>query len=177
MSFTTPDNPAVGGYITAAQGQIWVDDLIALWTQPFARKTATESVTSSATLQNDDALSVSVAASTTYEVELVVLYDGATAGDLKVGFTAPAAASFEGIAVGLAVAATTSGDDTTAYVALGTSNAFGALGTGTTTAGRISGVLTTSGAGTFQMQWAQQASSGTATRVFANSYLSLTRRA
>lgn len=173
--WSTPPTWSVGEDITAADLQIMSDDLNALWTQPFARKTATESVTSSTTLQNDDALSVAVAASTTYHVECVLLYDGATAGDLKVGFTAPASASFEGIAVGPSPTAASSADDVTAYVVLGTANNFGALGTGTTTALKINGVITTSGSGTLQLQWAQVASSGTATRVFANSYLMLRR--
>ena len=162
-TFVTDDVP------TAAQVNDWFVNV------NYARKTATEPVTSSTTLQDDDALAVAVAASAEYLVELVMLYDGATAGDIKVGFTAPASAALEGIGIGLDPTASSSANDVTAYVVLGSANNFGALGTGTTSALKISGVLTTSGAGTLTVQWAQVASSVTATRVFANSYLSLTR--
>ena len=144
--------------------------------QLYATKTATESVTNSTTLQNDDELFVTLEASTTYQVDLVMLYDGAAAGDFKVGFTGPTAATLQGVVVGITPAGATSGDDVTAYAVLGTANNFGAVGTGTTLGMHFSGLLRTSTTvGALTVQWAQITASATATRVFADSYLALRR--
>ena len=141
-----------------------------------AYKTATESVTSSTTLQDDDDLHVTVDASTVYDVSLVMFYDAATAGDIKVGFTYPASATGTFIATGIDPAGSSSAGDVTASADIATAFNFGGIGTGTTVAAHIKGLLTVAGtAGTLQVQWAQVSSSGTATRVFADSYLTLRR--
>ena len=176
VAWSTPPTWSVGEDITAADLQIMSDDLNALWTQPFARKTATESVTSSTTLQNDDELLVSVEANTTYVMELFMAYDGATGGDIKIGFTVPASTTGRLIAAGLTSTAAAYSDDQTSTGTLATVYSFGAVGTGTDAGVLLKGVVVTAGtAGTLQVQWAQLASSGTATRVFSSSYLALRR--
>src|SRR6266508_5877052 len=139
----------------------------------FVRKAASESVTSSAVLQNDDQLFLAVEANTVYFVEGLILYDGATAGDMKVAWTLPAGATFRyrhtGPATGMAG---TSGDIDYREINEGDTLGLGAAGAGTTLVLVVQGVLSIGAtAGTFRLQWAQFASSGTATRVFAGSLL------
>lgn len=62
----------------------------------FARKTADEQVTSSTTLQDDNHLTLSVAANSVYTFELMLMASTAASditGDIKVGFTFPSAAT------------------------------------------------------------------------------------
>jgi hypothetical protein len=144
-------------------------------TDLFARKTATESVTSSTTLQDDDELFVTVEANSVYTVEALILYDGATTGDFKFNFDGPAGATFTFSAMLPPTSATSA-------TAPGTTNfsqfddtqtlALGAVGAGTPLAIPITGILIVGGtAGTFKLTWAQQASDVTATRVFAPSFI------
>lgn len=144
-----------------------------------AVKTATESVTSSTTLQNDDELLLSVLANTTYFVFGLLFYDGATAGDFKFSWTGPSGYAFDFSAPILGTGTTSAVVDggatntlnMTAFTEADTVGA-GAAGAGTTIAITITGVLIVGGtAGTFQLQWAQFGSSATATRVFAPSCL------
>ena len=144
-----------------------------------AVKTATESVTSSTTLQNDDELLLAVLANTTYFVFGLLFYDGATAGDFKFAWTGPSGYSFDYSAPVLATGTTSAIVDGGATNTLNMSAfqetdifSVGAAGAGNTIAITITGVLIIGGtAGTLQLQWAQVASSATATRVFAPSCL------
>lgn len=137
-------------------------------------KTADESVTSSTTLQNDDALFLELAANTTYQVILQLAYNGGTQGssDLKLAWSAPSGAT----ARFAAFWRDTSGanhqgvTDLTTVSALGTngtSNDYSLLLTGT--------IITGSAGGTLQVQWAQNTSSATPTTVRANSSLTATQ--
>ena len=143
----------------------------------FARKTTDESVTSSTTLQNDDALSVSVLASCTYEVKLFLVYDAATSGDLKFGFTGPAFATFDWVQGGLLNTA----DASFGSFAMDFKNATATAivtgaGAGTKLIAMPEGLLVVSTtAGSFGLQWAQGTSSATATHVFAGSWMRLRR--
>lgn len=178
MAFVTPRAWATNDDITASRLNDISSSLTALWTQPFAYKTSTEPVTASTTLQNDDDLHVSVAASTVYEVTLVLFYDGDAAGDLKIGWTYPASTTgtFAAMALGSTAAAST--DDYTAAFDIASTANIGAIATGTTTTAVVKGlIVVASTAGTLTLQWSQLASNGTATRLFKDSYLSLVRRA
>lgn len=142
----------------------------------FARKTGTEPITSNTTLQNDDHLFVSVAASTVYEMSMMLKYDGAAAGDLKIGWSAPAGATLDFTAAALGAAAALYTDDQTFVGDLASTPTFGALGASTNCGLLAHGLLAVGGtAGTFRLTWAQGTSSGTATRLFAGSYLCLRR--
>lgn len=144
----------------------------------FARKSSTESVTSSTTLQDDDDLSVAVLANGVYVVECHVFYDAATAGDLKLGWSYPAAATGTFTALGLSPspAPPSSSDDVTATADIATAFNLGGAGTGTTLSAFIKGLLVVSStAGNFRVQWSQVSSTGTATRLFSPSYLLLRR--
>lgn len=156
----------------ATVGQVLTADFVNQWLVPLAAyRTSTQSVTSSTTLVNDNALSVSVAANAVYLVELGLYYDGDTAGDLKTGWTTPAGATIsDALALGLSTTAAASTDDFTS----GSSSvpSFGALGAGVRCAALFKYLLTTAGtSGTLQFQWAQNTSSATATIMHAGSYL------
>jgi len=143
----------------------------------FKRKAVDESVTSSVTLQNDDDLVAAVVASATYLVEWDLRIDGATAGDFKYAWTGPAGATMRWVSLGHAVGDTTNVAQTTTDVAaIGTTVSHGTLGTGVSSHVHGSGILIVSTtAGSLQLQWAQDTSSGTATKALINSWL-LARR-
>lgn len=158
----------VGDVVTASRINIWFINTL------FAQKTATESVTSSTTLQDDDHLFVAVEANAVYEIALILSYDAGGAGDLKTSMTVPAGASLVGVASGINSPGTLITDDfVSAWT--GVMNP-GGLGAGTTAAMSAQGLLTVAGtAGDVRLQWAQLVSSSTATRLFAGSYLLLRR--
>jgi hypothetical protein len=177
MAWSVPRTWAVSDDITAARLQAISDDLNVLGNPPLAIKTATESVTSSTTLQDDDELTVTVEASTLYRFEMVLLYDGNQSGDLRFAFVAPSGTvqgAVHRLVTGATLAAASElsmgGGDLTTAVAAGT------LGTGTTTALYAFGIAAIGvTGGSLKLQWAQNTSSASATRVLANSYL-LTQR-
>lgn len=142
------------------------------WFTPLAAyKAADQSVTSSTVLVNDNALSLSLLASATYRFDLFLNYEGGTQGssDLKFQLTLPTGATCRFWMGRKDTAGTNTssflGSQATAY-ALGTSGA-GVL-TGMYARGTVSMSTT---AGTFQLQWAQNTSNGTATIVHASSEL------
>lgn len=143
-------------------------------------KSADESVTSSTVLQDDDELLVAVVANAVYMVEATVFVTGATAGDVKVTFALPASAT--GV-IGLAgqILAGASSDDwhrmntVIDFVTPDFMN-FGVISTTQPQPVTVAGsIFTGASAGTLQMQWAQNASSGTATVVKKGSWLRVTR--
>lgn len=142
----------------------------------YARKLSTESVTSNTTLQNDDALVVAVDANAVYVLTCMVKYDGAAAGDIKIGWSVPAGCELDFVAQALATTAALYTDDQNFTGEESSVATFGALGTGTVAAIQMTGLVVVGGtAGNVQFQWAQGTSSATATRVFANSFLDLRR--
>jgi hypothetical protein len=135
-------------------------------------------IASSTTLQNDASLVVAVAANSTYELSGQLVYNGVTGGDLKVGWTAPAAASMAWSGLGLTQTAAAFSDDQTFYGTLVDAPIFGALGTGSnqTAVLVLGGLLIVSGtAGNLQLQWAQGTSNVTETTMFAHSYIHVKR--
>jgi len=159
--------------VVAAGGLVRASDV----TDLFVRKTATESVTSSATLQDDDQLTLAVVANTVYTLLGLILYDGGTTGDFKFAFVIPASATLDYAAQIPPTAATTAAGNTVNNSAFTDADTLGlgAVGAGTTLAVPIMGLLVVAGtAGTFKLQWAQNTSNATATRVFGDSFLRLT---
>lgn len=153
--------------MTFTAGQILTaDELNAALPIAPAVKTADETVTSSTTLQNDDHLFVSVAANTTYLLELDFVFSANASGDLKTTFTVPSGTtgslnmtSDAGTSTGVSMTSTAVWD-----------------GTGTDEQARIFGrVVTSSTAGTVRLQWAQNASFGTGTIIRNGSFLRITR--
>jgi len=140
-----------------------------------AYKTSTETVTSSVTLQNDDDLFVAVDANAAYDVRLILRYQAATAGDIQIGWTAPAGSTHTNTYLhALSTTAVGGGDDV--IVAGTTAPGAGGVGSGTDVALIWEGLLITAGtAGTLRLQWAQLASFATGTSVLAGSKLILQR--
>lgn len=138
-------------------------------------KPTDEPVTSSTTLQNDNDLIVSVAANSTWLFLCMLDYEGGTQGasDIKWLWSIPAGASlrYHGIhdtTGGASVAGTTYTGATT--VTSG-SNGAGVLKAAT----MIGSLNVSSSAGSVQLTWAQNSSSGTPTIVHAQSLLALWR--
>jgi hypothetical protein len=155
---------------TATDFNVWLTNVIS------AVKTATESLTSNTTLQDDDELIVTVAANSTYELTCMLRYDAATAGDLQFKFVGPAGATGTITCNRFNVGAASTGDDTVSSDPIGNVVTAGGLGAGFDTPVAATGLLKVAGtAGTFKLQWAQNTSSGTATRIFADSFIVLRR--
>jgi hypothetical protein len=141
------------------------------------RKTADETVTSSITVQDDDQLVVSVAANGIYLMDAFLLYDGDTAGDLRVTFTGPTGALMDWTVNGASASQTGgTGSIKLARQPLGVEDTVGASGAGVKAVALPRGLLTVgSTAGSLTLRWAQATSSATATTLFANSWLRVTK--
>lgn len=126
------------------------------------RKTADESVTSSATLQDDDHLTFSIAASEEY-TGVIHIDAGAnlTVTGFKVAITVPASATLEVIAsyIGTTANETLAGRTTTSGSAALSTTPTGSANAHITIA---FWVLNSTNAGSVTLQWAQAASSGSA---------------
>lgn len=136
----------------------------------YAPKTSDQSLASNTTLQNDTALFVTLAANTSYDFALRLIYQGAATGtgDLKWGYTVPAGTTFNAYSVTIAnplgVAVQFNNQSTVQFTATN--------GTGAPLAAWVEGFLTTSSTpGTFQITWAQNSSNATATTVKIGSRL------
>jgi hypothetical protein len=145
-------------------------------------KAATESVTSSTTLQNDDVFAFSVVANAAYEMEGCIFYDGAQdpAGGLSMAFTIPVSASALWCNFG------TNGDiistSLTEYNAVSQGTNARTVGTQITATATMAcqpkgTFVIGANSGTVQFQWAQGASNATATRILGGSWMKLTRMA
>jgi hypothetical protein len=138
-------------------------------------KTSDQSVTSSTALINDSVLVLPVAANRTYELFAYIVYDGGTQGssDLKFQFAGPVGqtTSYTPVEKG------TGGGYGDAQEYTGSSiRTAGTAGAGNNQVVLIHGTVTIGGtAGNYQFTWAQNTSSGTATRVRASSRLRLQR--
>lgn len=140
-----------------------------------ATKTANETVTSSTTLQNDDALTVTLDANSVYRVYMVLLMAGITAGEIKTSWTVPAGATGFKNCMGPG-SDSTSRDGAAATMRYGVHTFTTAVNYGVNDAANFvhaveQGVVTTTTGGTFVLQWAQQASSATASTIAAGSFL------
>jgi hypothetical protein len=142
-------------------------------TDIYVRKTADESVASSTTIQDDNHLFATVMPNVSYQVDMFVIYEGATTGDMTVGFSGPSGATFDWVPGGANNAnATIQVDRGT----ISTTKVVGAAGTGAAnhTVAPIRGLLIVgSTGGTFTFRWAQGTSDVTATTVLTGSYMRL----
>jgi Hemagglutinin repeat len=138
-------------------------------------KGADETVTSSTTLQNDDALFLPVIANATYLFKCYLNFEGGTGGssDIKWQWGVPASATlrYDG------VYQRSDGTNIVGSTFIGTQTVAGRTQGAATLCGAImDGTLVMAGtAGNIQLQWAQNTSSGTGTIVHAQSYLALWR--
>ena len=139
-------------------------------------KTTTQSFTSTTTLANVTDLVFSLAANTKYAFDGFIIYDGSTASDIKVAFTVPTGAT-----VNYSAFAPATGVSATSMNAFGANASDGALGIAVNGANNLMGmnpkgyVATSGTAGSLQFRGAQQASGGTASRIFVGSWLRLSK--
>lgn len=139
-------------------------------------KSADESVTSSATMQNDDHLSLAVTAGKTYKLHMVLFHSSAAdnAGDIKIGFTFPAGTLHVGAQGLVTTVSAASFGDIQAIARIGetsspsTATPYALNNTITTTIVEV--VFVCTGTGTLQLQWAQNASSASASTMKAGSH-------
>jgi hypothetical protein len=148
----------------------------------YFKKIATESVTSSITMQDDDDLAgIALAANKVYLCEFYGASVGATAGDIKIGWVAGGgAAALTSRAIMSAQIGTTDSTNTAVRIArnaLATAVPFGTTtgSTGITINETFIMETTTSGtAGTLTLQWAQDTSNATPTQLLSNTFLIVT---
>lgn len=155
-------------------GQVLTADDVNNWLVPMAvRKPSDEPVTSSTVLQADNDLLLALPASSVWDVSCCLLYDGGTTGssDFKWQWTVPAGAT---IAAGYThnffsgASLVMSANNFTA----GTTQASGTNGAGNLLPVLIRmSVVISSTPGNLQLNWAQNTSSGTATKVRTGSTL------
>lgn len=138
-----------------------------LWTT--VKKTTDETTNTDATLSDDSALVVPLAAATNYVIRGTVFYDTPTAADFKFSFNGPASPSLVNIAFNFIDTDGSAGEDSNeAYgVSVSITGLAGTFGLVKFTA------LIRNGAnvGNFTFQWAQNTSNGSNTTVRAGSYL------
>lgn len=144
-----------------------LNSAIAFGRSLLAYKLSDETISSQATLQNDDDLFLPVEANAVYEGVLQFTWQSGATPDFRESLSLPTGATANGW---VADTGTTSG----------LCGALAALtsqpGTGANVSYRLSGVLVMSStAGTAQWQWAQQTSDASNTIVRAGSYFKLTR--
>lgn len=138
-------------------------------------KGADQSLASSTTLQNDNALFVPVVANASYLMICMLDYEGAAigTGDIKWVWTGPAGFTLRYTGLYLP----TSGTVHTGAIAGATTVVAATTGTGNLAGATMVGsIFTGNAAGTLQLQWAQNSPSATATIVHAQSLLSLWRQ-
>ncbi|MEX5711822.1 carbohydrate binding domain-containing protein [Parafrankia sp. FMc6] len=141
----------------------------------FVRKTANETVNTSATFQDDDHLTATVAANGVYMVEGLLIYDASTTGDIKIQWVAPAGAALDWTTAGLGSGATgaVASVDLTART-LASTPPLGGVGVGTKVAVPFRGLLVVAGTGgTFKLQWAQNSAEATDCTVYSGSHMLL----
>jgi hypothetical protein len=137
----------------------------------YARKTANETVTNSNTLQNDDHLFVALAANAVYDWKLILHYNSGTTPDFKLGWSVPSGTT---MVWGGMIADTAGAVTSVANLSQTTVQAIG--GTGAANYQFFTGVVVTSTtAGTLQLQWAQNTTTLSDTILLAGSELILTR--
>ncbi|MDF5755828.1 hypothetical protein [Spongiactinospora sp. TRM90649] len=145
-------------------------------------KPSDESVTSNISQQDDNHLTLPVAANTNYWVDAYVIYDALAAADIALGWTGPAGATMNWIADGYGGGTALTGDSATpdgvkrSNFTISQTPSMGGGGSGVNFVVAPRGVLQVAGtAGALTLRWTQGSSSATATRVRAGSALKLTR--
>lgn len=180
-------------YPQVAGGQRVTGTLLRSMLPVFARKTADTARSATTTAVADPHLTFDVVANAVYAIDGWIKFDGDNAGDLKLQLTGPSGALGEWTAWGTGnnVVGSTSApalqlntQGSTGYLVrtetaeLGVSRNHGALGAGVGLTLLIEGtVRVSSTAGTVSLDWAQAASSATATTLYTDSWLRLQRTA
>jgi hypothetical protein len=152
-------------------GSVW-----ALWdpNTTWISKSANETVTNSTSIQNDNDFAFTVASGAFYTLEGYLVVDGAVGGDLKMDFTLPAGATMHWTNFGNNTGGVTQYNIATQAASV----ARAVSGNGGTASASLQpkGYVNIGGtAGTLQFRWAQNTLSGTASTIYASSWMKLTR--
>lgn len=137
------------------------------------RKAANEVVNNSSTLQPDDHLVASLAASSSYVIEGTLFVTSGTTPEFKLGFTLPASSTFRMFVNGNTPASNLQVQDETTAA---TGSSISANKTGITFPAdaftvSFSGTILTTSAGTLQPQWAQSVATASDTTVHLGSWM------
>ena len=165
-----------GQYPTILAGASFTAGLLDEMLPYYAWKTANESVTSSATLQNDNDLYLTVAANAYYDFACMLAYSGGTIGssDLKWAWSVPSGTTMAYAIDGVQTSGTSNG--TPGFLRGVSGGSAGTNGSGNALSLNMEGTLYTgSASGSVQLEWAQNTSNGTATIVQSGSRLRLRR--
>lgn len=144
----------------------------------FVRRSADHPGIASSTAAGDDGvLQLAVAANATYVLQAMIVYTAAAAGDIKIGWAAPAGSSLTWTPCGLTTTTSaTAGAIRMPAKTLADTDIPGAVDVSTPVAALPTGLLVVGAAGgLLRLQWAQGVSDLGATVVRAGSYLMLTR--
>lgn len=171
------------GFITALPtgAEVQGSDLAAISKEIgglFVVKTVDETVTSSATLQDDNELFIAALANKTYVLGGLLIYASNATPLFKVGWTVPAGATLNWTIGGMdnSVTAANNGNIDRALYTQATAATIGVDGVANSIVATPSGLLTMgSTAGNLQCQWAQAVSNGVGSIMKAGSYLTLLR--
>ena len=163
------------GVPTWAAGQVLTASDVNTWFVPLAVYKAGDTARNSTTsLTADPDLTVSVAASAVYDVNLVLVYTGASAANFfQWDFDVPASAVFQY----LQIYQNSAGNTATESQAAGTSGSWAnTTGVGNFLGMTMAGTLIVSATpGTFDLKWAQHASGATNTTLRKGSKMTLQR--
>jgi hypothetical protein len=171
MAYTTLPTQSAGQTASAAGwANVVKANFDSMGPHLLAHKTVDESLTSNTTLQDDDALvQTGVGANAVWRLHWALMWDAGTAGDIKIGFTFPSGRIDFG-AVGVDETGTPTfrrwNTSTSPAAALGLYGPAGVINYD------IFGVFANGATpGDLHLQWAQVATSGTATIMKAHSTL------
>lgn len=180
-------------YPTLLAGQRITASLLSSMQPQVARKTADTARSSTTTATADPHLQFEVVANAVYIMDGWIKYDGPTAADINIDWSAPSGSLGEWVAYGVgnspvigssaAPALQTDTQDARGYMIrvetndITSARSFGTLGTGITpiTLAIMSTLRVGSTAGTYSMDWAQFASNATACTIYTDSWLRLQR--
>lgn len=181
MPLAAPRTWVTAEVVTAALGnQEWRDQFQDLIDDNlFVRKTADTSRSSTTTTTADPHLTVALAASATYIMRALIIYDAGTTGDINLDWTIPTSAA--GIWHGIGYGRDITTDSTSGHTIRMNSNtvsqarSFGGV-SGSDFVVICNGLVRTSTtSGTYALEWAQAVSDATATIVRTDSFLELKR--
>jgi hypothetical protein len=138
----------------------------------FKIKASNESVTSSTTMQDDDDLQITLAASSTYKIDLGLIATSASGTPNIRTKLVPADGTLYGVVTS---SECNGGVGAVTGVQVGTQPSRSIAAGGDSYISWNSTVVTGVSGGVFKLQWAQQVSDGTATTLRANSWMQVTK--
>lgn len=179
-------------YPTALPGQRITSSLLASMLPQVARKTADTARSAVTTPSADPHLQFELTANAVYIMDGWIKYDGPTAADLLLDFTAPSGTLGEWLGWGAGHSPVISFNTTPAIVSdsqqsrgyplrlesndVTAAKSFGCLGTGVSLTMMLNATIRVgSTGGTYSLDWSQQTSDATSVTVFTDSWLRLRR--